>query len=257
MAIAYRASPTKWIAIDPGDARGPWTIETFPNPADGQWFGIASDTMDGEPVTVTIPNNNPAGGEPTFKGPTIDDGLRNIKVPIFGSSFMFSYVAADNTWRVPIAADMSPQRQALFGAPGSYSPGTSASAVTNWGDSKHTRFFNATPPNQTTGVLTAPEIGEYRLNFKLIHHQGNSNKELSILYWVMSSVAGNYVIDVFDVATDKTDYRTGGASFLMDCAAGEELRLGISREGGSIGTTSFEPSTFELEFIEGQDITGT
>ena len=88
----------------------------------------------------------------------------------------------------------------------------------------------------------------YRVNWVVVGQQSNSNKEFSILYWVRSSLQGDFVVSVFDVATDKTSWRTGGNSFLVDLTAGEALQLGVSRTT-SMGTYQMSPCTFEVEYI--------
>ena len=137
----------------------------------------------------------------------------------------------------------------LNGTPGNFSPGASPTPVTSWPNSFATGVFESDPPDIALGIITAPETGVYRVTVKIVGEQSNSNKELSILYWLLSDLQPDLIFDAMDVATDKTTWRTGGGSFLQSFTAGEELRVAVSRIDQSIGTYQMAPCSFELEFI--------
>ena len=147
----------------------------------------------------------------------------------------------------------TPNVSYLGGAPANFSPGSSYTAVTNWPDSLAIGEF--ADPNTTTGVITLPRAAEYKVNAQIIFQQGNTNKELAILLWVRSSVAGDFVLSALQVSDDKTNWRSLGASFGYAGVAGETLQLGLSVVNQSIGTASFQPCTFDVDMIIPADIT--
>ena len=162
-------------------------------------------------------------------------------------SFVEIFAVSDTEYEKHITSFVQPIAY-LGGTPANFSPGSSFTAVQNWQESGATALYD-TLPNQSTGVITIPISGLYRVNWVLVGRQSNSNKELSILYWIRSALEGDFVVGVMDVATDKTSWRTGSSSFLFEATAGDTLQLGVSRTQQSIGTYQMDPCTFEVEYI--------
>lgn len=156
----------------------------------------------------------------------------------------FIYGRINNQW-VKVT-----QLAALRGVPTNFSPGSSPTVVAGWPDAYSSGIFSALPPVGGTGIINIPINGIYRITAKIVGEQSNSNKELSLLYWILSNQQADVVFDAMDVATDKTSWRTGGGSFLWQGIENEQLRIAVSWEGASIGTYQMDPCSFELEYLQ-------
>ena len=141
-----------------------------------------------------------------------------------------------------------PNDAMLFGTPTNFSPGGGFTAVTGWPESVASGVFVDTPPDTGSGIITVPIASEITITPRLVWTQGNDNKELAYLLWLRTSGTGDTVIDVFDVATDKTTWRAAGSPFSFQAQAGETFQLGMSWNGDSSpGTSSFQACTFEIK----------
>lgn len=120
--------------------------------------------------------------------------------------------------------------------------------VTGWGSSHHTVHFQDYPPSASTGIITLPSTGLYRINIKIVGQQGNSNKEESMFLGLFSTELGEVVVDVFDIATDKTDWRALGATFEWEGVEGEALSVRMWASA-NLGTFNFSAGTFEVQWL--------
>ena len=59
----------------------------------------------------------------------------------------------------------------------------------------------------------------------------------------------DFVIDAIQISDDKTNWRSLNSVFLVELAANETLQLGLSRVNQSMGTCTFQPCTFEMEYV--------
>ena len=143
---------------------------------------------------------------------------------------------------------------AFTGEPSNLTPGAHPTPVAIVGYDQEWRtdlFTNGI--HSSTGYIDLPQNGQYRVKCKVIAQQGNTNTGLAILLQLMSTVQGNNVIDVFDVANSATDWRTWNANFIYGALAGESIRLGLSWAGAATpGTMTMHASTFEVEMIGGK-----
>lgn len=101
----------------------------------------------------------------------------------------------------------------------------------------------------STGVITIPETGVYTISALAIGTQGNNIKEESAFLGLRLENAGlengDFIISVFDIATDKTDYRSFHASFTRDLPVNADLSL-IMWATASLGTFTIEETSFEI-----------
>ena len=101
--------------------------------------------------------------------------------------------------------------------------------------------------NPAAGTITIPETGVWRITALLIGEQGNDDKEeMMFLDLDVDGVRG--IIALFDVATDKTQYRAFSSSFTRAATSGMVLKL-RGRATSGLGTFSVETVSFEVERV--------
>ena len=244
MPITHRLQHGELCAFDPGDSRGPWTFELPQSPSNGDYVTLKALTFDHTEVIIDSISE-------LIYDPELVTAVPAVKLNFVGSALELRYNTAVGGWLSYYSQDPLTQFAALAGTPNNLNPGTSVSDIVGWDNVFQTALWNiaANPPNGTTGEITLPVDGIYRITFLIMHQQANDNKELSIVYWFRQQ-STDEAVAVFDVATDKTDIRNGSGSFLIQGAAGDVCKMGMSREGSSIGNSPFLPSTFQIEFVD-------
>lgn len=143
-----------------------------------------------------------------------------------------------------------PNQAFLFGGAASINPGASYTAITGWVDSQFNGEFADLPPTASTGIISAPIGGDYRITYNLVLEQNNSNKELAIvleLRLIGGTTAGDTIINALQVSDDKTDIRAFTGSFNLPLEAGQQCQLGLSRVNQSIGNSAWVTTYFELQ----------
>ncbi len=137
---------------------------------------------------------------------------------------------------------LSQSAAAFWGAPGNMTISTTKRDVANWPNSAYGDNEWAIDP--VTGTITIPEDGVYRLVFWIYGNQGNDTKEESMR--LGCRVDGEEVyLDVFSVATDKTDERAFSGTLTRRFVAEEDVTLFMDATAG-MGTFAFSGGTFEL-----------
>ncbi len=131
---------------------------------------------------------------------------------------------------------------AFFGAPGNMTITTTKNDVANWPNSASGGGEWVIDP--VTGTMTIPEDGVYSLVFWIYGNQGNDIKEESMRLGVRVDTT-DYYLDVFAVATDKTDERAFSGTLTRRFIAEENVTLFMDATAG-LGTFAFSGGTFEL-----------
>ncbi len=131
---------------------------------------------------------------------------------------------------------------AFFGAPGNMPITTTKNDVANWPNSASAGGEWVIDP--VTGTMTIPENGVYSLAFWIYGNQGNDTKEESMRLGVRVDTT-DYYLDVFSVATDKTDERAFSGTLTRRFGAGDNVTLFMDATAG-MGTFAFSGGTFEL-----------
>ena len=100
-----------------------------------------------------------------------------------------------------------------------------------------------------TGTISIFETGWYRVNLWVFGTQGNDAKEEAIrcMLRISNTAAqdGDYVLDVFDVATDKTTERCFNAGILRFFEPGAQLQIAMNATAG-MGTFTVVNTSFDV-----------
>ena len=157
-------------------------------------------------------------------------------------------------WKVVFTANIVPlsNNAILDGTPNNQTAGTGSSPnpIQGWDNVEESLQMQGSL-DAVTGTFTAPAAGTFEVEATIIAQQGNSNKELAIMLWAMLSIQGNFIVSVFDVATDKTDYRAWNAAFSILFAQNETMQLGLTWNGDSSpGTLTMHPSQIAITYRE-------
>ncbi len=134
----------------------------------------------------------------------------------------------------------------LSGVPDSITLNSTRSRLEGWEYAIQSEGFNGSisPDN---GTITVNEPSWVRCIALAGGTQGNNVKE-EMTYFELG-VNGSYIVlDLFDVATDKTDERAWQFTRSFPLDAGGTLDLWLSASAG-LGTFTFSTGTFELEII--------
>lgn len=145
-----------------------------------------------------------------------------------------------------------------FSAPGCYLGGTTDTFTLNTTDSKLVNFstsnqwnwFDENSINPSTGEITVPKSGFYRVTANILGTQGNSTKEEYILLKLDISGGpspGRIDIAFVDVTTDKTNLRQPSSTATRFLTEGEILSL-YMWASASLGTFTTTVTTFEIDF---------
>lgn len=136
----------------------------------------------------------------------------------------------------------------LFGTVSNFTFDTTPSKLINYSDSDNWDGGSATPIDAANGELTIPETGLYRIVALLIGEQGNTTKEESMIFQIDVN-STKFTVDVFDVATDKTDLRSFNSVFTRRLSQNDVVSL-FAVATANMGTFTVESSTFELQRLE-------
>lgn len=154
------------------------------------------------------------------------------------------YGVYNQTWQKIPGADFA----VMYGIPSmSGAWNTTTKLLSNYSESFATSDFDGFM-NPSAGTIAIPVNGIYQIVVALTGRQGNDNKELTMRLFVRvvgGSQPGDYIVSVFDVATDKTRDRSFAATFTRDLYVGETISLVVNATT-STGTFVFEAITFEL-----------
>ena len=129
------------------------------------------------------------------------------------------------------------------GAPNAFSLGTGWTTITNYPE-VHSKGTMIGQHNAATGVITIPHDDYYQVSTWIYGNQGDDTKEQVIRLGVRVANAppgqnfvqdGDYVVDLFDVATDKTYERTLSGSFTVELGEGSDISM-IMNASASMGT---------------------
>lgn len=130
----------------------------------------------------------------------------------------------------------------LYGQCSSFTFNTSSSTLVNYSNSAI--VGTAMTLDSAAGTITINETGLYRIVALLVGTQGNDTKEESMYLRIESDFAAD-TIWAYDVATDKTNVRSFGATFTRGVPAGTALRLSCLATAG-MGTFTVSEVTFEI-----------
>jgi len=100
MAITHQIADDTLISVDPGDARGPWTIEFPANPFEGDSFTVRAVNRDETLVTF---DGNGRDLELTEQ----DTLSATVSLNMNGRSMSFIYAIERDSW--VIVGDLSPR----------------------------------------------------------------------------------------------------------------------------------------------------
>ena len=148
------------------------------------------------------------------------------------------------------AADPHPQYEqeqpsiVMYGTVSDFTMGTGGSALVNYSSAGAWGGASSGDYSQAAGTITVPETGVYQVIMLLVGQQGNSTKEESMFLEIQVNSGGWEVVSVFDVATDKTDWRSFSATATRSLSAGDVIQL-RGRATAALGTFSVANVTFE------------
>ena len=132
----------------------------------------------------------------------------------------------------------------LYGTATVGSVGSGGNYITNYAESGQASPVPGIFVDPVTGIITLPEAGVYEVTLWVIGQQGNDTKEESMFLQIeVGGVLSNAA--VFDIATDKTDYRSFTAVITRSETAGTQLRLRMRATSGT-GTFSIENTSFQV-----------
>ena len=133
----------------------------------------------------------------------------------------------------------------LGGGANAFTLGTGISTITGYTLSEQTWQFDPTPVNPSTGVITVPSAGFYKITVGIVGEQGNDAKEEQMFLWIRLPT-GDLRVDAIEVATDKTDWRAMDASRVVSLNAGDTVSMGMSATAG-MGTFTMDNCTLFVE----------
>ncbi len=133
----------------------------------------------------------------------------------------------------------------LYGTCSNFGMTTGGNVLQGYSDSAFWGGANPSDPDPVNGTITVPSNGVYRFISLLVGQQGNSTKEESMFLEVQVNSNGWEIVSVFDVATDKTDWRSFSATATRALNAGDVVQL-RGRATAGLGTFSVSNVTFEL-----------
>ncbi len=132
----------------------------------------------------------------------------------------------------------------MWGPCSNFTMGTGGSPLVNYPEAKAFGGALDSAYDQAAGTITVPEGGAYQISLLLVGQQGNSTKEESMFLEI--AVDGVWSIAaVFEVATDKTDWRSFAATATRAYNGGEVLQL-RGRATAGMGTFNVNQTTFEI-----------
>ena len=133
----------------------------------------------------------------------------------------------------------------LYGSASSLSVGTGGNFIQGYAESAQVARQVGVFVDPVTGTITIPEDGVYEIAMWVIGQQGNDTKEESMFLELdVDGARGNAA--VFDIATDKTDYRSFTSVITRAATAGMQLRLRLRATSG-LGTFTVENTSFEVK----------
>ena len=134
----------------------------------------------------------------------------------------------------------------MYGGASNFTLNATASDLVNYPNSNAGGTLEGAA-DPVAGTITIADDGLYRLIGWCIGQQGNNTKEEWIEFRV--DVGGTFFrADIFDVTTDKTDYRSVGFNLTRGLNAADVVKLQLWASAG-LGTFSVENTTFEIERI--------
>lgn len=122
----------------------------------------------------------------------------------------------------------------------------SKNVVINYTDAGNTAHFDGTPPNKSTGVITIPDEGLYRVSGRLMGTQLDDTKEEDILLYLRQK-SSDFPIALKHVATDKSTLRLLQGYQPLFCDVGDTLSLVVEASTGMGSLTNAE-ALLEVEF---------
>ncbi len=133
----------------------------------------------------------------------------------------------------------------LYGTCANFGMTTGGNVLQGYSDSAFWGGANPSDPDPVNGTITVPSDGVYRFICLLVGQQGNSTKEESMFLEAQVNSNGWEIVSVFDVATDKTDWRSFSGTVSRALNAGDVVQL-RGRATAGLGTFSVSNVTFEL-----------
>ena len=158
------------------------------------------------------------------------------------------YNRQDRLW-VPAPRPTSFAYLAQGGISGAWN--TTLKTLTGYSDSNSTLDM-AGFLNPSAGYIEIPEAGVWEVQATVTGDQGNDTKEEAMRLWVQyrNGPSGDLdiVLDVFDVATDKTTERAFAFSYKRVLDGGDRVYLAVNATSG-MGTFSFVVTSLEVTRI--------
>ncbi len=171
-----------------------------------------------------------------------EQGRRVVtEAPIDGSA----YLRRDAGWDLYEAPAVAPTPSFAYLANGDISGpwNTTVKTITGYSESNSTLDMAAFL-NPAAGYIEIPTTGVWEVMATVVGGQGNDIKEESMRLWLRLSnhptlPDADVVVDVFDVATDKTSDRAFSVAYKRPMEGGERIAIGVNATA-SMGTFSFE-----------------
>lgn len=132
----------------------------------------------------------------------------------------------------------------LYGTCSNFEMTTGGNVLQGYSDSAFWGGANPSDPNPSAGTITVPSSGVYRVILSLVGQQGNSTKEESMFLEIFINGAWR-IASVFEVATDKTDWRSFSVTVSRALTAGDVVQL-RGRATAGLGTFNVDNVTFEI-----------
>jgi len=145
--------------------------------------------------------------------------------------------------------DDKPPSASLYGAPDNLTPlNTTEKDLVNFPDSAVLNDFPTDLVDAVNGEITIPKTAVYRLTVAFVGAQGNAIKEEQMGLGVKTNGANATIVDVFDIATDKTIGRSVNCSFISAFDEGDVVSCYLVATA-DLGTFTFTVGTFSLEQV--------
>ncbi len=132
----------------------------------------------------------------------------------------------------------------MYGSCDNFGMTTGGNVLQNYTDTGYWGGASPSDFNPITGTITIPQSGVWQIIVFLTGQQGNDNKEES-MFLEVGFDGGWEIASVFDVATDKTDWRSFALTATRGLPAGTVLQL-RGRATAGLGTFNVDNVTFEV-----------